>query len=415
MKTVAISELQLDPNNARKHSTRNLEAISESLVKFGQRKPLVVHRGVVIAGNGTLEAARLIGWTEIQIAEVPDDWDKETAKAYALADNRSAELAEWDEATLAKQLLELDANGWDIEALGFQQREVERPEPVDVDDVPDVPDEPKSKLGNIYKLGEHMVVCGDSTDAATLAKALDGEKADLIFTDPPYNVAYQGGTKDKLTIQNDAMSEAQFENFLLNAYQAMYANIKEGGAIYVCHADSSGFTFRKTFVEAGFMLKQCLIWVKDNFVLGRQDYNWQHEPILYGWKPGAAHNWYGPFSDSTVLDYAKDIEKMKKEELLEVFKKAASVTTVIREDRPRKNAEHPTMKPINLVSRLVANSAKRGQRVLDPFGGSGSTLIAAENLGMKAAIVELDPKYVDVIVARWENLTGQTAILLNEK
>ena len=411
---ILITDLSLDPKNARKHSARNLEAIAASLEKFGQRKPIVVHRGVVLAGNGTLEAAKSLGWTEIDVAEVPEDWDNDTAKAYALADNRTAELAEWDESELAKQLLELDEKGWNIEELGFKQREVEKPEPIDQDDVPEAPAEPITKLGNIYQLGNHRLVCGDSTDPSTLSKALDGQLADCIFTDPPYNVAYQGGTKDKLTIQNDSMSEAEFENFLLSAYEAMYANVKEGGAIYVCHADGSSISFRAKFIESGFMLKQILIWVKDNFTLSRQDYNWQHEPIIYGWKPGSAHTWYGPYSDSTVQEFnEKDIAKMTKEQLVSIIEKALQATTVVKVDRPRRNAEHPTMKPIELITRLVANSAKRGMKVLDPFGGSGSTLIAAEALGMSAALVELDPKYCDVIVTRWENLTGLKAELVN--
>ena len=229
-------------------------------------------------------------------------------------------------------------------------------------------------------------------------------------------MAYQGGTKDKLTIENDSMSDAQFEAFLLSAYEAMFANTKPGGAIYICHADGSSVAFRSKFIEAGFMLKQILIWVKDNFTLSRQDYNWQHEPIIYGWKPGSAHNWYGPYSDSTVQEFGeKDIAKMNKDKLVEILQNAMKASTVVRVDRPRRNAEHPTMKPVELITRLLSNSAKRGMRILDPFGGSGSTLIAAETLGMKASLVELDPKYCDVIVKRWETLTGQKAELVNSK
>jgi len=251
LETVAIESLELDPNNARKHSKRNLDAIAASLEKFGQRKPIVIHNGVVIAGNGTLEAAKSLGWTEIGITRCPDDWDADTAKAYALADNRSSELAEWDDLVLANQLLDLDGAGWDITELGFNQRNLPDPEPADEDEIPTTPNEPTGKLGSIWKLGRHTLVCGDSTDPATLAKALNGKKADVIFTDPPYNVAYEGGTKDKLTIENDAMTDSQFELFLTNAYSAMYANAKEGCLIYVCHADSSGHIFRNTFVGGG--------------------------------------------------------------------------------------------------------------------------------------------------------------------
>jgi DNA modification methylase len=413
LETVAIESLTLDPNNARKHSKRNIDSITASLLRFGQRKPLVVHRGVVIAGNGTLEAARSIGWNEIKISKVPEDWDEETAKAYAIADNRSSELAEWDDIVLANQLQDLDTAGWDITELGFNQRNLPEPEPTDEDEIPTTPETPVSKLGSIWRLGRHTLVCGDSTDATILTKALKGEKADIIFTDPPYNVAYEGRTKDKLTIENDAMTETKFAEFLKNAYAAMYENAKSGCLIYVCHADGSGNAFRNTFSESGFMLKQILIWVKDIFVMGRQDYNWQHEPIIYGWKPGAAHQWYGTFTNSTVLDYGqKEIEKLSKQELVNLITQAQETSTVIREPRPRRSAEHPTMKPISLVTRLVRNSATRDQIVLDPFAGAGSTLIAAETLGLIGAMVELDPKYCDVIIQRWENLTGEKAELV---
>jgi DNA modification methylase len=303
--------------------------------------------------------------------------------------------------------------GWDIAKLGFARRDLPEPRAADENEIPTTPDEPTGKLGNAWKLGRHRLVCGDSTDVATLARALNGKKADVIFTDPPYNVAYQGGTKDKLTIENDAMTDAEFDAFMLNAYQAMYANANEGAAIYVCYADSPAMTFRQTFIEAGFLLKQTLIWVKDNFLLSRQDYNWQHEPILYGWKPGAAHTWYGAFTNSTVQDFdIKDFNKMSKQELVNLLIGSRETATVVREPRPRKNMEHPTMKPISLVTRLVRNSSTHNQIVLDPFGGSGSTLIAAETLGLIGAIVELDPKYCDVIIKRWENFTGLKAELI---
>ena len=414
IKAVAIDKLILDDKNARKHSERNLAAIKESLSRFGQRKPIAVRGTKVLAGNGTLEAARQLGWTEIQVVEVPDDWDDDTAKAYALADNRTAELADWDDAELAKQLMELEAAGWNIQELGFEQREMELPEPPDEDEVPETPTEAKSNLGQLYKLGNHYLICGDSTDAQTLQTLLQGQLADCIFTDPPYNVAYQGGTKDKLTIQNDAMTEAQFTEFIKAAYEAMFANAKPGCGIYVCHADNAATTFRITFEAAGWMMKQVLIWVKDNFVLSRQDYNWQHEPIIYGWKPGAAHTWHGPFSESTVLEYGpKEISKMTKQELTDFLTKALDYSSIVRVERPRKNAEHPTMKPVALITRLLSNSAKRNDIILDAFGGGGSTMIAAETLGMKAYLCELDPKYCDVIIKRWETFTGLKAELVN--
>ena len=410
-----ITELTNDPNNARKHSDKNLKAIAGSLTQFGQRKPIVIKGSVVIAGNGTLEAAKNLGWTEIAVVRVPDSWSDDQVKAFALADNRSAELAQWDDGILGSQLLALDEAGWDISELGFNQRQMPAPgEPIE-DEVPTTPAEATSKLGNLYRLGKHFVICGDSTDTATITRVCNGEQADIVFTDPPYNVAYQGGTKDKLTIQNDAMSDHQFTEFLAAAYRAMFANAKEGAPIYVCHADSSGHIFRNTMVEAGWLLKQTLIWVKDALVLSRQDYNWIHEPILYGWKPGAAHPWLGQFSETTVLDTPPaDLKKMSKQELLDAFTAAMQESTIIREPRPKRSSEHPTMKPVNLITRLLNNSARKDALVLDPFGGSGSTLMAAEQLNMRAAICELDPKYVDVIIKRWENATGGTAELINK-
>lgn len=415
LETIKIASLTADPQNARTHDDTNLKAIQGSLREFGQRKPIVITQdNTIAAGNGTVAAAKELGWTDIQAVRVPADWDADRIKAFALADNRTAELATWDTEVLNTQLKELESAGIDVSEFGFQELEV----PIlDIetfeDEIPDVPNIPTAKHGDIWQLGDHRVVCGDSTNPDVLSIALDGELADCILTDPPYNVAYQGGTKDKLTIQNDDMSAEQFDTFLFDSYAAMYKVTKEGGPIYVFHADSAGKEVRNNHVKTGWLLKQCLIWVKNSLVLSRQDYNWQHEPILYGWKPGAAHSWHGPFTNTTVLDFANgDLAKKSKEELINFITEALDVSTAIREKRPTKNDIHPTMKPIALVGRLLKNSMLKGERVLDPFGGSGSTLIAAEQLGLKAAVVELDPKYVDAIVTRWENLTGQKAELV---
>lgn len=418
LENVKIADLTPDPNNARTHDDTNLKAIQGSLTQFGQRKPIVISQeNVVVAGNGTVEAAKRLGWTEIEAVRVPADWDAEQIKAFALADNRTAELASWDTEVLNKQLQELAEAGVEVAEFGFELPEI----PVlDIetyeDEAPETPEDPETQLGDVWQLGEHRLVCGDSTKAEVLRTALDGKLADCVFTDPPYNVAYQGGTKDKLTIQNDDMDDAQFDEFLFKFYQAAVENTKEGGPIYVCHADSAGEAFRHNLEKAGWLLKQCLIWVKDSLVLGRQDYNWQHEPILYGWKPGAAHSWYGPFTNTTVVEFSKrDWSKASKEELVEFITAGFETSSVIREKRPRRNDIHPTMKPIALVAKMLKNSCVSGNRVLDPFGGSGSTLIACEQLGLKAAIIELDPKYCDVIVKRWENLTGQKAELVNDR
>lgn len=411
LETLQVKQLTQDPNNARKHDENNLKAIEGSLVAFGQRKPIVIDKdGVIVAGNGTVRAAERLGWETIQAVRVPADWTDDQIKAFALADNRTAELASWDTDVLNLQLRELSDAGVDVAEFGFVTPDT----PIlDIetfeDEVPDLPETPITQIGDVWQLGAHRLVCGDATDPEIVGQALDGELADCVFTDPPYNVAYEGGTKDKLTIQNDDMGNEQFADFINASYKAMLANTKEGGPIYVCHADSSGEIFRRELVEAGWLLKQCLIWVKDALVLGRQDYNWMHEPILYGWKPGAAHSWFGPFTNTTVLDDPKSLAGLSKNELVELLTQAIEHSTVIREKRPRRNDIHPTMKPIGLVARLLKNSMVKGQIVLDSFGGSGSTLIAAEQLGLRAGIVELDPKYCDAIIKRWENLTGQKA------
>lgn len=415
LEQLPLNELTPDPNNARTHDETNLKAIEGSLREFGQRKPIVIdQQGVIVAGNGTVEAARRLGWSEIQAVRIPAGWSADKIKAFALADNRTAELAGWNQEVLDQQLRDLEEVGIEVASFGFEVPDI----PIlDIETFEDeYPEEvaPRTQLGDVWQLGEHRLVCGDSTNPDVVKTALAGQEADCVFTDPPYNVAYEGGTKDKLTIQNDDMTDGQFSKFLFDFYAAAIVNTKAGGPIYVCHADSAGESFRHNMVESGWLLKQCIIWVKDSLVLGRQDYNWQHEPILYGWKPGAAHSWYGPFTNTTVVEFEKqDFSKMTKTELVEFLEKALTTSTVVREKRPRRNDIHPTMKPIALVSKLLKNSCVKNDLVLDQFGGSGSTLIACEQLGLRAALVELDPKYCDATIQRWENFTGQKAELVN--
>lgn len=381
----------------------DVPAVAASLARFGQRKPIVVRESdhQIIAGNHTWLAAKSLGWTHIAAVIVDDD--KATAEAFALADNRTGELGGYDEALLLELIRsvgEADAellldSGWSESAV---QELVDRIDPglPDVppsDDAPEPPAEAFSKPGDVWLLGAHRVVCGDSTDV-TVYDALLGEgKADLIWTDPPYNVAVTGGTHDPRDaknhgkgprIQNDNMSDADFRQFLLDAFGAMWTAIKDGGSIYVCHADSEGINFRTTFRDAGFFLHQVLIWVKQEFVFGRSDYHWQHEPILYGWRQGAAHEFLGSRNQSTTWTI----------------------------DRPmRSSMDHPTQKPVALPTKAIENSAPKGGTVLDPFGGSGSTLMACEYTGRKARLIELDPRYVDVICRRWQEHTGAMPVL----
>lgn len=281
---------------------------------------------------------------------------------------------------------------FDISLTGFNFDEVDdilkdlegtKEDNFDVEQALNEIDEPITKPGDIWILGKHRLMCGNSTQKEDIEKLMQNKQADLIVTDPPYNVDYEGKTSAALKIKNDNMSETEFYNFLLDAFRNMFENIKSGGSIYVFHADTEGLNFRNAFKSVGFKLAECLIWVKNNFVMGRQDYQWKHEPILYGWKEGQAHYFINNRSQSTVLEF----------------------------DRPSRNAEHPTMKPIDLLVYLIKNSSKENNLILDLFGGSGSTLVATEQVQRTCYMMELDPKYCDVIIKRWENLTGQKATL----
>lgn len=399
----------------------DVEAVARSLARFGQRKPIVVRASdrQIIAGNHTWLAARQLGWPKIAAVLVDDD--TATSQAFALADNRTAELGSYDDALLLELIqsvgnldpaLLVDA-GWDQAAIDELAGKVEPelPETPPDDVAPEPPAAPTSQPGDIWVLGDHRLICGDSTDPATYAALLTDGASDLVVTDPPYNVAYTGGTKDALTIQNDSMSEADFERFLTKSYAAMLTATKPGGAIYVFHAESAGGAFRRTMTDTGWLYKQTLVWVKDRLVLSRQDYHWQHEPILYGWKPGAAHTWNADRTHTTVIDNQPDFRAMRKEQLLEHLAELHATSSVIREPRPSRNAEHPTMKPVQLITRLVQNSSRPGQIVLDPFGGSGSTIMACEYAGRRGRSIELDPRYADVICRRWQDYTERLPVL----
>ena len=377
-----ISDLSFDPRNARTHSQKNLDAICASLTKFGQRKPIVItNEGFVLAGNGTLEAAKSLKWDHIDVTVAPLDWDLETARAYALADNRTAELAEWDETLLAQQLMELHDADIDIEALGFEMPQVIEPEPIDEDEIPAEP-EAKVKHGDLWKLGEHLLFCGDATEVGAYERLLGEDQVDLVWTDPPYGVSYvgQGG----MTIENDNLDIGALEEFLRQSFNSMVTFTKPGACWYV--AAPSGNLFQAFSIPLSELQvwRHTLVWVKDALVMGRADYHYRHESIFYGWTPGAAH---------------QEPPDRKQDSVWEV-------------PRPRSNKEHPTMKPIELITRAINNSSRANDLVLDPFAGSGSTLIAAEQTRRRARVMEIDPKYCDVIIARYERITGKTAELL---
>lgn len=410
MQNVSIEQLIPYEKNAKKHPKKQVRQVADSIKEFGFNQPIVVDKNnVVIVGHGRLEAAKLLGLKEVPVLQV--DLTEEQAKAYRLADNKLNE-SEWDMDLVIEELKGLNLQGFDVELTGFDSDLIIEQEDKD-NEVPELPEEPKSKLGDIYQLGEHKLMCGSATEEKDVQALMNGELAEMVWTDPPYNVDYHGS--NGLTIQNDNMDDSSFYQFLFDFYTQTKEIMHNGCPIYVAHADSEGVNFRKALQESGIELKQCIIWVKNSLVLGRQDYQWQHEPILYGWKPGAAHRWYGMFDKTTVIDDEVDVQKLKKEELQELVTHLRNErkSTVVRHDKPAKNAEHPTMKPVGLIIKFLVNSSRQGDVVYDAFGGSGSTLIAAEKLNRKCYMMELDPKYVDVIIKRWEDYTGQTVVKLN--
>ena len=384
IKTVKINELKPHPKNPRVHPDSAIDKLVRSIKEFGWTNPILVSTdGYILAGHARLKAAEKAGIEEVPVIYLPLEGAK--AEAYLIADNRLQDETDWDYEKLKDLLQELDTGEFDLELTGFDMGEIEDlvaqlhvPEEIIEDEVPEPPEEPITKPGDLWILGRHRLLCGDSTDQTVIAKLMENQIADMIFTDPPYNVDYTGKTKDALTIKNDSMKDDDFRHFLTRVFLNMAQASKAGAPIYVCHADSEGLNFRAAFKEAGWDLKQCIIWVKQHFVMGRQDYQWQHEPILYGWKPGAAHKFYGDRKQTTVWQI----------------------------DRPMASREHPTMKPVSLCAKAIENSSKAGDIVLDLFGGSGSTLIAAEQLNRTCYMMELDPIYCDVIVQRYINLKG---------
>lgn len=425
-KSINIEELKPAEYNPRldlKPGDKEFEKIRKSIQEFGYVDPVIINKdGTIIGGHQRYKVLKDMGYTEIQCVVVDVDKDKE--KALNIALNKIS--GDWDKDKLKVLLKELqgiglaDITGFDIAELGMlgvQEEVIE-----DDFDLEKALQEEKAniQLGDIILLGRHRLICGDSTNIADVQRLMNGKQADLIITDPPYNVNYQSDTTG-MKIMNDNMEEDEFEKFLINAHKCMFEFAREGAPIYVFHSDVGGFSFRKAFVEAGFKMAECLIWLKNQFVLGRQDYQWKHEPILYGWKEGNAHTWYGGRSQSTVFE--TDIDELKKKskkellELIEEYQKGIP-TSVIEYEKPKKNKLHPTMKPLGLLGILMQNSSAKGDIVLDLFGGSGSTLMTAEKLDRSAYLVELDPIYCDAITKRYIQEKQDTAdikIIRNNK
>lgn len=393
----SINNLKSDHKNARKRTDRSATLIAESLKRYGAARSIVIDEdGRILAGNGTVEGAKKAGIDKVRIIEAEGDeliavrrtgLTEDEKVGLALADNRSSDLSEWDNDMLRQLSEEHDITPWfeDDELLAEVLETVEGN--TDPDDVPEPPAEPTTKPGDLWILGNHRLLCGDSTDTVALERLMDGANADLWLTDPPYNVSYEGKTKDALTIKNDSMKDAEFRQFLKDVYVAANCFLRAGAVFYIWHADSEGYNFRGAAADTGWKVRQCLIWLKSCMVMGRQDYQWKHEPCLYGWTDGAAHYWGSDRKQTTILEF----------------------------DKPRRNGEHPTMKPVELFEYQMANSTKQGDVILDSFGGSGTTIIAAERIHRKARLMELDPAYCDVIVKRWEDFTGKKATLEKTK
>ena len=436
-----VAKVIPNPRNPNTHPDKQIILLAKVIEARGWRVPITVSKlsGFIVRGHGRLHAAILLGCDVVPV-DLQDYASEAEEWADMIADNRLAELSEIDQNILARLVSELDG-AIDTSLLGYSDKAISemlasfgseqvQEDNFDLDKKLEEIKEPISKLGDVYQLGRHRLMCGDSTSIDNVAKLMNGTKAEMIFTDPPYNVNYEGGTDDKLKIKNDNMPAEEFNEFLLKAFEAMAKHTKPGGAIYVCHADNASSDFRAALEKAGWSLRQCLIWAKSQFVIGRQDYQWQHEPILYGWLPGAAHKFYGGRKQSTIVEEGlpiviqDDIDGYKLIKisigLQDIVIKAPSyevldienASTVIRVEKPSRNGEHPTMKPIALCAKAILNSSLRDECVMDLFGGSGSTLIAAEQTGRSCCTMELDPVYCDVIIKRYEEFTGNKAIKL---
>lgn len=402
--------------NAKTHDEKQVRNIANSIRRFGwQQEAVITQDNVLVIGHGRRLAALEIGcMMPVKVIDKEaDQLTDEDIRELRIADNKTNE-SPWDYELLQEDMDGLSFEGFDFDFIDRGTGAEEEPEVREDEWDRPVPEEPKrTARGQIWQLGDHRLMIGDSTDINDVQALMDGEDADLFLTDPPYNVDYEGGTGMK--IENDNMGESAFDDFLFDSFQAADAVMKPGAAYYIWHADSNGYQFRQAALKVGWQLRQCLIWVKNTFVLGRQDYQWRHEPCLYGWKEGT-HYFTDDRTQSTVVEQLKDIRKLSKEQLIAWVEETLRETaqTVMWEDKPLRNLLHPTMKPVTLMGKMVKNSTRQGGNVLDLFGGSGSTMIACEQLNRRCFMMELDPRYADAIIERWEEFTGRKAKLVTK-
>ena len=440
LREVEIAALRQYERNAKQHSKEQVKKIADSIRRLGFISPCLIDTELnVIAGHGRILAAKEAGWTAVPCVFV-EGLTEEERKAYILADNRLTELGEWDMDLVQQELAALAEADFDISLTGFDT-DLQFDDSMGrinddgwtAEEEPPA-EEPRSRIGDIYQLGNHRLMCGDSTDPEMVAALMAGGHADLMVTDPPYNVGYgkaeseeelkrrkqklrQHTQNDGAYLLNDNLDENEFVEFLSKAMSNGKEALRDGGAFYVWYATLVTEQVFEAMRKADLKIRQTLIWVKGCFILGRQDYQWQHEPCLYGWKEGAAHYFLDNRKQSTVIeDMLPDLAHMKKSEMEALLKEIYAeeiATDVIREAKPNVSELHPTMKPLKLIARQIRNSSRPGETVLDLFGGSGTTLIACEQMDRRCLMMEYDPHYADVIVDRWERMTGQKAVLIS--
>ena len=428
----AVVELKAAEYNPRKDlqpGDVEYEKLKRSIQEFGYVEPVIWNKrtGIVVGGHQRLKVMKDLGYTEVDCVVV--DLDEAKEKALNIALNKIS--GEWDNDLLASLLKDLDGSGYDITLTGFDLAEAQElfgsgsmenvhEDDFDADSALDAVSEPKTKTGDLWLLGQHRLLCGDCTQNEDVSKVLDEKTADIMVTDPPYNVDYGSAVKGKhesqsrqgSLIANDNLSDDEFYQFLLAFYKAAEKGLKKGAPIYVFHSTKETVNFTRAMENAGLKCAQTLVWYKNHFTLGRQDYQWIHEPILYGWKEGAGHYFIDDRSLPTVNEELRlNLRKMSKVELVELVEKILDLpSTVIKDNKPSKSPDHPTMKPITLCAKLIYNSSHEGDTVYEPFGGSGSTLIASEQLNRKCCAIELEPKYCDVIVRRYKELCPEAEI-----